>query len=315
MEHPMLLETRKAFRPFEHPVYFELFERQCKQMWLPDEIPMTNDVADFKAKLSPAERTLVTHLFTYFTDADVSVGNAYVDKYIPMFKNIEVRMMLTSFALMESIHIASYAHLIDTLNMDESIFGRFLEYDAMKDKHEYLLDVKAETPKQVAIAMAIFSAFTEGLVLYSTFAMLLSFARRELLLGMCGIIKLIAKDEKLHVWSMIKLFNEFIAEQGIKIEDIADEIYEACRHMVGLEYKFIDLAFEDGPLENTNSAEIKQYVRYTADLRLKELGLSPIYGDSSIEWIELQMECSDLTNFFEGRPKYNKSCATGGFYD
>src|SRR5690606_2672038 len=124
--------------------------------------------------------------------------------------------------------------------------------------------------------LAVYSAFGEGMQLFSSFAILLNFARYNKMKGMCQIVTWSIRDESLHVESMIKLFHAFIDEnKQIWKNDLKGEIYQAALDMVDLEDKFIELAFKQGGIEGLEKEEVKQYIRYIADRRLLQLGLKP----------------------------------------
>ena len=134
-------------------------------------------------------------------------------QYMRIFKKPEARMMMSSFANMESIHQHAYSLLLDTVGMPEVEYKAFAEYEAMADKHEYIDAVRvAKGDKQsIAKALAIYSGFTEGLRLFSSI-ILLNFPRFGKMKGMGQIITYSIRDESLHVEAMTKLFREFIQE-------------------------------------------------------------------------------------------------------
>jgi ribonucleoside-diphosphate reductase beta chain len=131
-------EARKTYKPFEYPWAYEFWKRQQQVHWMPEEVPLGEDCRDWAQKLSEHERNLLTQIFRFFTQADVEVQDCYHDKYGRVFKPTEVKMMLAAFSNMETVHIAAYSHLLDTIGMPESEYGMFLEYQEMRDKHDYL---------------------------------------------------------------------------------------------------------------------------------------------------------------------------------
>ena len=118
-----LLEARKTYKPFEYPWAYEFWKRQQQVHWLPEEVPLGEDCRDWAQKLSDHERNLLTQIFRFFTQADVEVQDCYHDKYGRVFKPTEIKMMLTAFSNMETVHIAAYSHLLDTIGMPESDEG------------------------------------------------------------------------------------------------------------------------------------------------------------------------------------------------
>jgi ribonucleoside-diphosphate reductase beta chain len=230
-------------------------------------------------------------------------------------------MMLAGFAAREALHIAAYSHLIETLGMPESTYSEFLEYEAMKDKHEYFVDMSNSngTVESVATNIAAFSAFTEGMQLFSSFIMLLNFPRHGKMKGMGQIITWSIVDETLHAENMIKLFREYINENiGIWNDDLKGKIYTIAEKMVELEDKFIDLAFAIGPMEGLTPEEVKTYIRYICDRRLISLGLKGIFKvkKNPLLWVESMINAPTHTNFFENKSTdYARGALTGEWGD
>lgn len=309
------------FKPFKYPFAFQAYRLQKQMEWLPEEVPLANDIKDWNEKLSPAEKNQLTQLFRFFTTGDVDIGQAYLDQYIPVFKNEEVRMMLSTFASMEAVHAHAYSLLLDSVGMPEVEYQAFRSYAEMAAKHDYVSSFNIQSEEDVARAMAVFSAFTEGLQLFSTFAILLSYARGDLpggarMKGMAQIVTWSIRDESLHVESMLKLFHAYIGERPhLWTEKLKSELLAICRKMVELEDHFIDLAFEMGDVNQLSSSDVKQYVRYIADIRLKGLGLEPVFGvKNPFKWLDHILNGVEHTNFFENRAtEYAKGALTGSW--
>ena len=121
-------------------------------------------------------------------------------------------MMLSAFSNMETVHIAAYATLLDTIGMPESEYTAFLKYKAMKDKYDYMQGFGVDIAVDIARTLAMFGAFTEGLQLFASFAMLMNFPRFNKMKGMGQIVTWSVRDESLHCESIIKLFRTFIQE-------------------------------------------------------------------------------------------------------
>tara|TARA_X000001382_G_scaffold114094_1_gene92210 strand:+ start:165 stop:1163 length:999 start_codon:yes stop_codon:yes gene_type:complete len=299
-----LLGTRDYYKPFDHPWMFDYYVQQNQMHWFPEDVPLHNDVKDWQ-DLSESEKNLLTQIFRLFTQSDVDVGSGYVDRYMRIFKKPEARMMMSSFANMESIHQHAYSLLLDTVGMPEVEYKAFAEYEAMADKHEYIDAVRVTKgdKKSIAKALAIYSGFTEGLQLFSSFIILLNFPRFGKMKGMGQIITYSIRDESMHVEAMTKLFREFIKENvDIWTDDFKKEIYDACREMVALEDRFLDLVFEQGDIKGLTKQEMQQYIRYIADRRLLQLGLKPNYKvkDNPLNWLDDVLGV-EHQNFFEGR--------------
>ncbi len=283
---------------------FDYYSQQNQMHWFPEDVPLHNDVKDWQS-LDDNERNLLTQIFRLFTQSDVDVSSGYVDRYMRIFKKPEARMMMGAFNNMESIHQHAYSLLLDTVGMPEIEYKAFAEYEAMADKHEYIDNVKVTKgdKRSIAKALAVYSGFTEGLQLFSSFIVLLNFPRFGKMKGMGQIITYSIRDESLHVEAMTKLFREFIKENiEIWTDDFKKEIYQACRDMVELEDRFLDLVFEMGDIEGLTKEEVLQYIRYIADRRLLQLGLKPNYGvkDNPLLWLDDVLGV-EHQNFFEGR--------------
>ena len=299
-----LLSTRSFYKPFDHPWMFDYYVQQNQMHWFPEDVPLHNDVKDWQ-DLNDLDRNLLTQIFRLFTQSDVDVGSGYVDNYMKVFKKPEARMMMASFANMESIHQHAYSLLLDTVGMPEVEYKAFSEYEEMSKKHEYVNNfrVTASNKKSIAKALAVYSGFTEGLQLFSSFIILLNFSRFGKMKGMGQIITYSIRDESLHVEAMTRLFRELIHENiDIWEDDFKKEIYQTCREMVTLEDKFLDLVFEMGNPQGLTKKEMREYIRYIADRRLLQLGLKTNYGvkDNPLPWID-EVLGVEHQNFFEGR--------------
>jgi len=170
-----LTDERSYFKPFRYPWAYEAWLRHEQAHWMHTELPFIEDVKDWNTKLTGNEKYFLTQILRFFTQGDIDVAGGYIKNYLPYFPQPEIRMMLTGFAAREALHIAAYSHLIETLNMPETTYQEFLEYEAMKEKHEYFAEMSAQDAESVAQQIAAFSAFTEGMQLFSSFIMLLNF--------------------------------------------------------------------------------------------------------------------------------------------
>jgi ribonucleoside-diphosphate reductase beta chain len=314
-----LSEERNYFKPFNYPWAYEAWLKHEQSHWLHTEVPMSEDVKDWKKKLSKEEKTFLTQIFRFFTQGDIDVAGGYVKNYLPYFPQPEVRMMLTGFAAREALHIAAYSHLIETLGLPETTYNEFLEYEAMREKHDYVMEIsnKNTTRENTATHIAVFSAFTEGMQLFSSFIMLLNFARHGKMKGMGQIITWSIVDETQHAESMVKLFRTYIEEnREIWNDELKGRIYTIAERMVQLEDKFIDLAFGVNEMEGLSSEDVKKYIRYIADRRLISLGLKGVFKvkKNPLPWVEEMINAPTHTNFFENRATdYAKGALSGNW--
>jgi len=315
-----VFEGREYYKPFEYPWAFEAYDQQQKMHWLPSEVPLHEDVNDWNSKMTDAEKNLVKQILTFFTQGDVDIAQAYMDVYIPMFKKPEVRMMLSTIATSEANHAHSYSLLNDTIGMDDKEYKAFQEYAEMADKHNYLWQSKGGTADEKIVRdMAVFSAFGEGLQLFGSFVMLLNFQRFGKMKGMGQIVAWSIRDENHHVENMLKLLNVVLDEKPyIWNDNFKKSLYDICRDMVTLEEKFIDLAFQQGPVEGLTPDDVKKYIHYMADRRLLQLGLKPNYGikENPLDWVDYIVNGQAHENFFETRAtEYAKGAVQGNWSD
>jgi ribonucleoside-diphosphate reductase beta chain len=314
-----LLEPNSVYKPFRYPWAYDAWLTQQRVHWLPEEVPLADDVKDWHNKMTAEERNLLTQIFRFFTQSDIEVNNCYMKQYSRVFEPTEVQMMLAAFSNMETVHIAAYSHLLDTIGMPETEYQAFLHYKEMKDKVDYLHQFDVSTKENTARTLAVFGAFTEGLQLFASFAILMNFPRFNKMKGMGQIISWSVRDESLHTESIIKLFRTFISENPeVWTEEFQRSLYVTCSEMVEHEDAFIDLAFELGGVEGLNGSEVKQYIRYIADRRLTQLGLQPIYRleKNPLPWMDEMLNGMEHTNFFENRStEYSKAATQGSWED
>ena len=312
-----ITDERTSFKPFNYPWAYNAWLAHEQSHWLHTEVPMAEDVKDWKNKLTPSQKQFLTHIFRFFTQGDIDVAGGYVKNYLPYFPQPEVRMMLLGFAAREALHVAAYSHLIETLGLPDTTYNQFLDYQQMKDKHDYVTDISSKNGDLASTArhIAVFSAFTEGMQLFSSFIMLLNFPRHGMMKGMGQIVTWSIVDETQHCESMIKLFRTYIEEnKEIWNDELKGQIYTIAEKMVELEDRFVDLAFEMGDMPELTASDVKQYIRYICDRRLISLGMKGVYKvkKNPLPWVENMINAPTHTNFFENRATdYAKGALSG----
>lgn len=313
-----LLQERLVYKPFRYPWAYDAWLMQQRIHWLPEEVPMADDVRDWQRNLNESEKNLLTQVFRFFVQADIEVNNCYMKHYSQVFKPTEIQMMLAAFSAMETIHIAGYAYLLDTIGMPEVEYSAFLKYKAMKDKYDYLQQFGCDSLEGIAKTLAIFGAFTEGLQLFASFAILMNFPRFGKMRGMGQIVTWSVRDETLHTNSIIKLFRTFIDENPeLWTDQLKKDLVNACEVIIEHEDAFIDLAFEMGGVEGLTSTDVKRYIRYIADYRLSQLGLEAVFHieRNPLPWMDEILNGIEHTNFFENRATEYSRAATQGTWD
>lgn len=298
-----LLTHRTFYRPFEYPQYFEFFQKQNQAHWLPTEVPMEADISDYRFKLTPAESNLIINILRFFTQGDIEVNNNYNSKLIPAFPKPEIKMMLSAFAAMESVHVWAYSYLNDSLGLPEREYSAFLEYESMRNKYNYVRTFDVKSVEELAVNLAVFGAFMEGVSLFSSFAILMNFPRMGKLKGVGQIVTWSIRDETLHSKGVCQLFRDLIQEnRHIWTQELKDLLYKACDDMVKLEDAFIDTCFSLGEVPGLTADQVKQYIRYTADRKLQEIMLDPVYKvENPLQWLDIMVNAKEHANFFENR--------------
>ena len=217
-----------------------------------------------------------------------------------------------------TVHIAAYSHLLDTLGMPEEEYSAFLKYKEMKDKYDYMQSFNVNDKHEIAKTLAAFGAFTEGLQLFASFAILMNFPRFNKLRGMGQIVSWSVRDESLHCLSIIRLFRTFVQENPeIWTQKLRDDLTDICRTIVEHEEAFIDLAFEMGAVEGLDAAQVKAYIHFIADRRLTQLGLDPVYNTTvnPLPWMDEMLNAVEHANFFENRSTEYSRASTQGTWE
>jgi len=310
-----LIKERNYYKPFEYQQAFEFYKDQHRAHWLADEIPLASDLNDWKLKLSDTEKNLIGNILKSFAQTEVHVNDYWSSKVSQWFPKPEIVAMTSTFGAFEAIHAEAYARLNEELGLDD--FQAFLEDEAAKNKIERLLDTKSETLEEKAQSLAIFSAFTEGVNLFSSFAILMSFQLRNLMKGTGQIVEWSVRDESLHSKAGCWLFRTLLEENPeLNTTELRNKIIEACELSVHLEFDFIDKAFELGDIENLNKEQLKNFIKQRANDKMVELGYAPIYNDidpnllKQMEWFGHLTGGKTHQYFFAGRvTSYAKSNA------
>lgn len=280
-----LLNPRATYAPFEYDQAYKYWELQQQSHWLHTEIAMSSDINDWKLNLSESEKNVVGQILKGFTQSEVFIQEYWSQMVAKWFKKPEIQMMSAAFASMESVHAVSYAYLNDSLGLSD--FAAFLHEPTAKAKIDRLMETKGKTKSEIARSLAIFSAFNEGVNLFSSFAVLLNFSRFNKMKGLGQIIAFSIKDESLHSEAGCWLFRTMISEYPeIWTDELKKDIYEAARETVKLEDAFIDKAFELGPIEGLDPTDLKAFIRHRTNTKLQDLGLKMNYKNIDKEALE-----------------------------
>lgn len=324
-----LLDSTGSYDIDRYPWAYQAWKKQQQIHWIGEEIPMGEDLRDWGSDhITPEERNLLTQIFRFFTQSDIEVSDNYFKRYIPIFQPLEIQMMMAAFSNMETVHIDAYALLLKTLGMPKTEFSAFKDYSAMTAKSDYMQSFGTDTCSDVARTVAMFGAFTEGLSLFASFAMLMNFPRFNKMKGMGQVISWSVRDESLHCESMIKLYHEWAKETGSVTKAVKDDIVDVAQTIIRLEDKFIELAFSLGDIDGLSLIDMKNYIRYICDWRLVQLDLPPLFGyftgdrkdyqqlkEHPLPWLPMVLNGVEHTNFFENRAtEYSKAATLGDWH-
>lgn len=301
-----ILTPRATYSPFEYEQAYRYWELQQQSHWLHSEVAMASDINDWKLNLNDTERNVIGHILKGFTQSEVFIGEYWSQMVSKWFKKPEIQMMAATFSAMESIHAVAYAYLNQSLGLED--FSAFLHEPTAKAKIDRLITTKGKSKEEIARSLAIFSAFNEGVNLFSSFAVLLNFSRFNKMKGLGQIVAFSIKDESLHSEAGCWLFRTLINEYpDLWNDELKKNIYEAARDTIELEDAFIDKAFELGDIEGLTVKDLKTFIRYRANTKLSDLGLKSNWKNldkeaiQRMEWFSILSSGVSHADFFASR--------------
>ena len=318
-----LFKERIPYKPFEYPEYYnDGWLKQAQAFWLHTEIPMSGDVKDWNEKLTKEEKNLVGNILLGFAQTECAVSDYWTQKVVGWFPKHEIQQMAMMFGSQETIHAVAYSYLNETLGLEN--FEAFLQDEATMGRFENLVAYKGSDPIGIGKSLAIFSAFAEGVSLYSAFAVLYSFQLRNLLKGIGQQMKWSVRDESLHSKMGCRLFNHMCKEVPNLLEECRDDVIKAATAMLKAEEKYIDKMFELGDIENLKAYDLKQFIRKRLNEKLQELGYFDLGqyfafdedGAANLDWFYHLTGGHTHTDFFAVRPTdYSKANEGEDFED
>ena len=316
-----LLHERIIYKPFEYPQAYEYWLNQQQAHWLHTEIPMMSDLNDWNSNLNKTEKNIIGSILKGFAQTETIVNDYWSGLVTKWFRKPEVIMMATTFGAFETIHAEAYSLLNETLGLDN--FSEFLEDEATMAKIENLMLVRdsfngEKNIPEIAKSLAIFSAFTEGVNLFSSFAILLSFKMRNKLKGVGQIVEWSIRDESMHSEAGCWLFRTLIEENPyLKTKELETAINEAALLSLKLELDFIDKVFELGDLEGCSKYDLQNFIKNRVNTKLGDLGYGPIITDIDLtavermKWFDHLSAGKQHTDFFASRvTNYSKGTMT-----
>jgi ribonucleoside-diphosphate reductase beta chain len=308
---------------FRYADFDKLTDKQLSLFWRPQEVSLNKDRSDYQ-QLTDTERHIFTSNLKYQIMLDSLQGRAPGMAFIPYCSIPELESAMNIWQTMEMIHSRSYTYIIKNVYSDPSdVFDhiltdeRILEraqsvtgaYDAFVraaqqwgagNQWEHALEgVPAATGELYEIKRKLYRAMInvyilEGIRFYVSFACSFAFAERQKMEGNAKIIKLIARDEAQHMTITQKIINKWLAGDDPDLVIIAKEeeenVIQMFRDCVHEEEVWAEYLFKDGSMIGLNAKLLQQYVQWTANRRMKSIGLKPIYEISAknnpLPWTE-----------------------------
>jgi ribonucleoside-diphosphate reductase beta chain len=318
-----LFTPRIPYKPFEYPIYYtEGWLKQAQAFWLHTEISMSGDVKDWNEKLTESEKNLVGNILLGFAQTECAVSDYWTQKVVGWFPKHEIQQMAMMFGSQETIHAVAYSYLNETLGLED--FAAFMQDEATMQRFENLVSYDGNDPAGIARSLAVFSAFAEGVSLYSAFAVLYSFQLRNLLKGIGQQMKWSVRDESLHSKMGCQLFRHMCDEMPGLLEQTRDAVVEAAEVMLVAEENYIDKMFEMGDIENIKAYDLKQFIRKRLNEKLVELGYIDLGSyfsfdndaSANLDWFYHLTGGVTHTDFFAIRPTdYSKANEGEDFED
>ena len=306
-----ITKERIVYKPFEYPTAFDYWLKQQQAHWIHTEVPMMSDINDWKQNLTETEKNIIGSILKGFAQTETVVNDYWTGLVTSWFRKPEIIAMTTTFGAMETIHAEAYSLLNEELGLDD--FSEFLEDETTMAKIENLMDVRDSFDGEVdwherAKSLAIFSAFTEGVNLFSSFAVLLSFKMRNKLKGVGQIVEWSIRDESMHSEAGCWLFRTLLKEKPeLKTPELEAAINEAALLSLQLELDFIEKVYEMGDLEGCSKNDLTHFIKNRVNTKLGDLGYNPIIGDvdmnavGRMKWFDHLSAGKQHTDFFANR--------------
>lgn len=285
--------------------------------WTPEEVNMQKDVETWKVPggLSSEERRLIMHNMGFFSTAESLTANNLVLIVYKFITNPECRQYLLRQAYEEAVHTDTFIYCCDTLGLNpDEVYNMYIKIPSIKDKDEFvvnmtksILDPNFTTEGTANIQRFVhdligFYVVMEGIFFYAGFVMMLSFLRRNKMVGVAEQFQYILRDESVHLAFGVDLINAIVDENpGVWTPEFQAIIRAKIKQAVELEKRYVDDCLPTGIL-GLNAESIYRYVEYIADRRLQKIRLEKEYGSKNpFPWMSEIMDLRKEKNFFETR--------------
>lgn len=273
-----ILSERLNFRPFRYPEAFEYHQLQQEVHWIPKEVEFASDIQEFRTEFSKEEKHAVTTILKTFTATENVVADYWSGIVGRWFRHPEIVMMANTFASFEAIHAEAYDRLNIELGLDsEEFYLSFLELPEMKRKMDFInRKLSVEKAADLPVSLACFSAFTEGVSLYSSFAILLNFQLHNKLKNVSNLLAWSTRDESLHSKAGCWLYRTLISEMNLppdELKRLQSQIREIAQIVYDIECANIDEIFKFGSFCDIDAPDMKKFINNRLISKLDEIAI------------------------------------------
>src|ERR1700678_2035881 len=314
-----------TLRPMRYPRFYDRFRDAIKNTWTVEEVDLHSDLADL-ARLSPAERHLISRLVAFFATGDTIVSNNLVLNLYQHINSPEGRLYLSRQLFEEAVHVQFYLTLLDTYVPDDA--ERAQAFDAVEnipsiaDKARFcfkwidsvyeLRELRtAAERRSFLLNLICFAACIEGLFFYGAFAYVYFLRSRGLLNGLASGTNWVFRDESLHMAFACDVVDVVRAEEPELFDDeLARQVREMLAEAVDCQAQFAADLLGPG-VAGLSLTDMRGYLEHVADRRLAQLGLEPLYGAKNPLAVMNLQDVQELSNFFERRVSAYQTGVTG----
>ncbi|GAB3035225.1 ribonucleotide-diphosphate reductase subunit beta [Natronobiforma cellulositropha] len=300
--------------PIEYDWAREYYEAGVNNNWVPEEIPMQEDVTQWNGDaLSDAERQLIEWNLGFFSTAESLTANNIVLAVYDHVTAPECRQYLLRQAYEEAIHTDTFIYCCDSLGFEpEYLYGMYDRVPSIEEKDEFVVDLTRvidedgfsietdEDLRNFLRDLVGFYVIMEGIFFYAGFAMMLGLKRQNKMVGVGQQFEYIMRDESLHLGFGVDLIDAIRTENpGVWTDEFGTEVVDLITDAVELEKIYAYEACPDDIL-GMSAEGFAEYVEHIADRRLGQLGLPKQYGtDNPFPWLSEQVDLNKEKNFFE----------------
>lgn len=304
--------------PMQRPWAWDLYKKEVANTWTPDEVPVQDDVEQWKSKtaLTEDERSLILMNLGFFSTAESLTGSNLMMCVYKYIKDPACRQYIIRQAATEAIHVHMFIYLCDSLGLDpDVIYNMYKTQFETKEKDDFVIDLtsalteenldmnKDEDKKKLLYNLLGYYIIFEGIMFYAGFAMILALKNKNKMTSLGQQFEWTLRDESLHVEFGTRVIKDIIAENPqLWTDEFKQTIVEKVKQAVQLEFNYIEKACPVAVV-GIPQKMFKQYIEYIADRRLESIGLPPQYKtENPFPWLSKVMDLTKETNFFEKRP-------------